>query len=85
MKLLRYNILEHLYAYVIYSAYVKCIYICMGVTTTKPNETSGLLSSNKSRPHLSTWIVISEGQEGVVQLREQWWILPWVSKHEAFP
>ena len=35
-----------------------------------------LLSSNKSRPHLSTYIVISERQEGAVQLRERQWILP---------
>ena len=44
-----------------------------------------LLSSNKSRPHLSTYIVISEGQEGEIQLRERRWILPRVSKHKAFP
>ena len=30
-----------LYAYVIYSAYTKCIYICTGVTVAKPNEISG--------------------------------------------
>ena len=33
-----------------------------------------LLSSNKSRPHFSTYIVISEGQEGAVQLHERRWI-----------
>ena len=44
-----------------------------------------LLSSNKSRPHLSTYIIISEGQKGAVQLRERRWILSMVSRHEAFP
>ena len=36
------------------------IYICTGVTVAKPNEIS--------RPHLSTYIVISEGQEGAVYI-----------------
>ena len=39
-----------------------------------------LLSSNKSRPHLSSYIVISEGQKGAVR-----WILSMASRHEAFP
>ena len=40
-----------------------------------------LLSSNKSRPHLSTYIVISEEQEGAVQLQQ--WILSRVSRYEV--
>ena len=44
-----------------------------GVAAAKPNVTSVnpcLLSSDRSRPHLSTYVVISKGQEGAVLLRK---------------
>ena len=73
--------------YVIYSACPKCVYTCTGVTVAKPKERDCgvnpcLWSSNRSRPHLSTYIVISEGQEGVVLLCESQWILPRAGEYD---
>ena len=43
-----------------------------------------LMSSNKSRPHLSTYITTRKGQEGAVLMCEWSWILTRASKSEAF-
>ena len=53
----------------------------------KPNKTGVnpcLLGSNKSRPHLSTYITTQKKQEGAVLVREWLWIFTRAAKHEAF-
>ena len=43
-----------------------------------------LLSSNKSRPHLYTYVDLIKGRKRVVLVCESSWIWPRVAKHEAF-
>ena len=43
-----------------------------------------LLSSSKSRPHLSTYVYLVKGRKRAVLVREWPWIWPRAAKHEAF-
>jgi len=46
---------------------------------------SCLFSSNRSRPHLSTYVNLIKGRKGAVLVRERSWIWPRATKREAFP